>query len=147
MLQPIDLLLKVMDLKFFKPIKSLELGTQFSINSWQCLCFVTDARALCTDCGAMNSLVYYLCLAFGILFLVMLIVNVYLCCAMTSSSSNSGICCFGSSKESVSTTSAASKRRHHHHKNGGQKDDNQVGKSEDFDPYARSWHGSQYGSR
>jgi hypothetical protein len=39
--------------------------------SVQCLSdFVSDVDSVCQDCNAVNSLVYYLCLAFGILFLV-----------------------------------------------------------------------------
>ena len=58
---------------------------------------------------------------------VMLIVNVYLCCAMTSSG-GSFFCPKKNQKEI-------------------QKEKSITSKPEDFDPYARSWHGSQYGSR
>ena len=58
----------------------------------------------------------YLCIAFGILFVVMLVINLFLCSAMSCG-------CGRRSKE---------------------KD---VSYLEDFDPYARSWQGSQYGSR
>ena len=44
----------------------------------------SDALALCSECtDPTHSLVFYLSIAFGILFLVMLIVNLYLCCAMS----------------------------------------------------------------
>ena len=44
----------------------------------------SDALALCSECSdPTHSLVFYLSIAFGILFLVMLIVNLYLCCAMS----------------------------------------------------------------
>ena len=70
----------------------------------------------------------YLCIAFGILFLVMLLVNVYLCCAITGSAK---ICCFpGSDTKDKSFDKRGSSN-----------------KPDEFDPYARSWHGSQYGSR
>ena len=70
----------------------------------------------------------YLCIAFGILFLVMLLVNVYLCCAITGSAK---ICCFpGSGTKDKSFDKRGSSN-----------------KPDEFDPYARSWHGSQYGSR
>ena len=46
--------------------------------------FFSDALALCSECSdPTHSLVFYLSIAFGILFLVMLIVNLYLCCAMS----------------------------------------------------------------
>ena len=43
--------------------------------------FVADYDAVCTDCSGSSSppWVTYLCVAFGILFLVMLIINVLLC--------------------------------------------------------------------
>lgn len=75
-----------------------------------------------------KSFVKYLCIAFGILFLVMLLVNVYLCCAITGSAK---ICCFpGSDTKDKSFDKRGSSN-----------------KPDEFDPYARSWHGSQYGSR
>ena len=44
----------------------------------------SDALALCSECSdPTHSLVFYLSIAFGTLFLVMLIVNLYLCCAMS----------------------------------------------------------------
>ena len=57
----------------------------------------------------------YLCIAFGILFVVMLIINLFLCSAMSYA-------CSKSKEKNVSYL-------------------------EDFDPYARSWQGSKYGSR
>ena len=87
---------------------------------------IPDVNTICTGCDMSKSFVFYLCIAFGILFLVMLLVNVYLCCAVTGSTE---ICCFPSSKD----------------KSYDKRD--QRSKPEEFDPYARSWHGSQYGSR
>jgi len=83
-----------------------------------------DYDAVCTDCSGSSSppWVTYLCVAFGILFLVMLIINVLLCSAMTCS-------CAKSSSE------------------GGDSTDKEPSIIEEFDPYTRSWHGSQYGSR
>ena len=63
----------------------------------------------------------YLCIVFGVLFLLMLIVNIFLCSAMT--------CSCGGSDEGDTLD----------------KDNNSM--IEEFDPYTRSWHGSQYGSR
>ena len=58
----------------------------------------------------------------------MLLVNVYLCCAITGSAK---ICCFpGSGTKDKSFDKRGSSN-----------------KPDEFDPYARSWHGSQYGSR
>jgi len=72
---------------------------------------------VCERCGVSPIWLLYLCIAFGILFLVMLVINVFLCSAMTCS-------CTKSSKE-----------------------EKEASYLEDFDPYARSWQGSQYGSR
>lgn len=66
----------------------------------------------------------YLCIVFGILFLFMLIVNVFLCSAMTCSCARGGDDGAGP---------------------GGANKESSI--IEEFDPYSRSWHGSQYGSR
>ena len=71
----------------------------------------------CQDCSLGPIWLLYLCIAFGILFIVMLIINLFLCSAMSCS-------CGRSHKEEKETSYL-----------------------EDFDPYARSWQGSQYGSR
>jgi len=100
-----------------------------------------DALALCSNCSEWKSnLLFYLCIAFGILFLVMLIVNLYLCCAMATPTKIHGD---GERKSSNSTSEATSSTMH---PNGPLRKDH---KPEEFDPYAhaRSWHGSQYGSR
>lgn len=87
-----------------------------------------DVNTVCSGCDMTKSFVKYLCIAFGILFLVMLLVNVYLCCAITGSAK---ICCFpGSGTKDKSFDKRGSSN-----------------KPDEFDPYARSWHGSQYGSR
>jgi len=87
-----------------------------------------DVNTVCSGCDMTKSFVKYLCIAFGILFLVMLLVNVYLCCAITGSAK---ICCFpGSDTKDKSFDKRGSSN-----------------KPDEFDPYARSWHGSQYGSR
>ena len=76
-----------------------------------------DVESVCTDCGVSPPWLLYLCIAFGILFLVMLIINVFLCSAMTCSCART---------ESI------------------EKEPSII---EEFDPYTRSWQGSQYGSR
>ena len=76
-----------------------------------------EVSEVCEDCSLGPVWLLYLCIAFGILFLVMLVINVFLCSAMTCS-------CSKHSKE-----------------------EKEASYLEDFDPYARSWQGSQYGSR
>ena len=76
-----------------------------------------DPRSLQTS-SYPPTFVLYLCIVFGILFLIMLIVNILLCSAMTCSCARTEI---------VS--------------------DKEQSMIEEFDPYTRSWHGSQYGSR
>jgi len=68
----------------------------------------------------------YLCIAFGALFLLMLVINIFLCSAMTCS-------CVADDGEAAAEAEEGI--------GGGRK------KVEEFDPYTRSWHGSQYGSR
>jgi len=72
-------------------------------------------ESLCDNCD--NPWLLYLCIAFGILFFVMLVINLFLCTAMSCS-------CTKDSKV-----------------------EKEASYLEDFDPYSRSWHGSQYGSR
>ena len=80
--------------------------------------FFSDAESVCTDClGVSPPWLLYLCIAFGILFLVMLIINVFLCSAMTCSCARTDTM---------------------------EKEPSII---EEFDPYTRSWQGSQYGSR
>eukprot|EP00092_Neocalanus_flemingeri_P053232 GFUD01062506.1.p1 GENE.GFUD01062506.1~~GFUD01062506.1.p1 ORF type:complete len:453 (-),score=82.59 GFUD01062506.1:645-2003(-) len=76
-----------------------------------------EVSDVCERCGVSPVWLLYLCIAFGILFLVMLVINVFLCSAMTCSCTKSS------------------------------KDEKEASYLEDFDPYARSWQGSQYGSR
>ena len=71
----------------------------------------------CQDCSLGPVWLLYLCIAFGILFMVMLIINLFLCSAMSCSCGR------------------------------GYKEEKETSYLEDFDPYARSWQGSQYGSR
>ena len=71
----------------------------------------------CQDCSLGPVWLLYLCIAFGILFMVMLIINLFLCSAMSCSCGR------------------------------GYKEGKETSYLEDFDPYARSWQGSQYGSR
>ena len=71
----------------------------------------------CQDCSLGPVWLLYLCIAFGILFFVMLIINLFLCSAMSCSCGR------------------------------GYKEEKETSYLEDFDPYARSWQGSQYGSR
>ena len=77
----------------------------------------SDVESVCTDCGVSPPWLLYLCIAFGILFLVMLIINVFLCSAMTCSCART------------------------------EPSDKEPSVIEEFDPYTRSWQGSQYGSR
>ncbi|XP_023343014.1 uncharacterized protein LOC111712591 isoform X2 [Eurytemora carolleeae] len=76
-----------------------------------------EVESVCENCGVNPVWLLYLCIAFGILFLVMLVINLFLCTAMSCS-------CTKDTK--------------------GEKETSYL---EDFDPYARPWHGSQYGSR
>ena len=62
-------------------------------------------------CGVTPIWLLCLCLAFGMLFLVMLVINVFLCSAMTCSCTKSS------------------------------KDEKEASYSDDFDPYTRSWQG------
>jgi len=104
-----------------------------------------DYEAVCSDCSGSGGPPYvtYLCVAFGVLFLVMLIINVLLCSAMTCT-------CAKASGAGGSGTHAGA-----HHRGGGGASGTADGDStdkepsiiEEFDPYTRSWHGSQYGSR
>jgi len=73
------------------------------------------------DCDLGPSWLLWLCVVFGVLFLVMLCVNVFLCSAMTCSFSRSEVELVDEKAGSVYTV-------------------------QDYDPY-RSWAGSQYGSR
>jgi len=75
-----------------------------------------EVSEVCEDCSLGPVWLLYLCIAFGILFLVMLVINLFLCSAMSCSCGR------------------------------GYKD-KEASYLEDFDPYARSWQGSQYGSR
>ena len=83
-----------------------------------CFNFFSDVESVCTDCTSSPDWIYPLCITFGILFLVMLIINVFLCSAMTCSCAKSTI-----------------------------EVEKEPSIIEEFDPYTRSWHGSQYGSR
>ena len=73
------------------------------------------------DCELGPSWLLWLCVVFGVLFLVMLCVNVFLCSAMTCSFSRTEVDVVEEKAPSVYTV-------------------------QDYDPY-RSWAGSQYGSR
>ena len=84
-------------------------------------------ETVCTGCDVSKSFVFYLCIAFGILFLVMLLVNVYMCCAVGGST------CF----PQINNENQPNQQQSFEKKS----------KPEEFDPYSRSWHGSQYGSR
>ncbi|XP_046385570.1 uncharacterized protein LOC124155621 [Ischnura elegans] len=77
-------------------------------------------QELCDDSinGVRPPWLLYLCIAFGVLFLIMLVVNMFLCSAMTCSCARTEIV----EKEAPPSI------------------------IDDYDPY-RSWHGSQYGSR
>jgi len=86
-----------------------------------------DVETVCTGCDVSKSFVFYLCIAFGILFLVMLLVNVYMCCAVGGST------CF----PQINNENQPNQQQSFEKKS----------KPEEFDPYSRSWHGSQYGSR
>ena len=93
--------------------------TEREITSSDILNFIfSDVESVCTDCTSSPDWIYPLCITFGILFLVMLIINVFLCSAMTCSCAKSTI-----------------------------EVEKEPSIIEEFDPYTRSWHGSQYGSR
>lgn len=79
------------------------------------------ALASTGDCELGPSWLLWLCVVFGVLFLVMLCVNVFLCSAMTCSFSRTEVDVVEEKAPSVYTV-------------------------QDYDPY-RSWAGSQYGSR
>lgn len=79
------------------------------------------ALAATGDCELGPSWLLWLCVVFGVLFLVMLCVNVFLCSAMTCSFSRAEVELVDEKAGSVYTV-------------------------QDYDPY-RSWAGSQYGSR
>jgi len=79
-----------------------------------------EVEGLCENCGVQPTWLLWLCIAIGFLFLLMVGINVFLCSAMAC------LCC--------------SCRQ-------GPKEDKETSYLEEFDPYARSWHGSQYGSR
>ena len=74
------------------------------------------------DCELGPSWLLWLCVVFGVLFLIMLCVNIFLCSAMT--------CSFSRTEIEVEPEDKAPS----------------VYTVQDFDPY-RSWSGSQYGSR
>jgi hypothetical protein len=42
-------------------------------------------ETLCENCGVNPVWLLYLCIAFGILFLIMLVINLFLCSAMSCS--------------------------------------------------------------
>merc|ERR1719419_631855 len=79
------------------------------------------ALASTGDCELGPSWLLWLCVVFGVVFLVMLCVNVFLCSAMTCSFSRTEVDVVEEKAPSVYTV-------------------------QDYDPY-RSWAGSQYGSR
>ncbi len=83
-----------------------------------------DVAPVCSDCTVTESWVFWLCVAFGFGFFVLLVVIVFLLSAVTCD-------CVSSSRED--------KKQH-----GKTATSDDV---EEFDPYAKSWHGSQYGSR
>ena len=100
----------VQDMEKTRPFVKLHILNFFFVFS--------DAESVCTDCiGVSPPWLLYLCIAFGILFLVMLIINVFLCSAMTCSCARTDTM---------------------------EKEPSII---EEFDPYTRSWQGSQYGSR
>jgi len=80
------------------------------------------ALASTGDCELGPSWLLWLCVVFGVLFLIMLCVNIFLCSAMT--------CSFSRSEMEVEPEEKAAS----------------VYTVQEFDPY-RSWSGSQYGSR
>jgi hypothetical protein len=119
-----------------------------------------DALALCSECSdPTHSLVFYLSIAFGILFLVMLIVNLYLCCAMsryggityrrkTSTTSNSSS---DSNSDDVSKNSTVPRSEKTTSPANLMNPVMVMQQPQEFDPYinarAASYQGSQYGSR
>ena len=48
--------------------------------------FILEIESVCSNCGTVHPVwLLYLCIAFGILFLVMLVINLFLCTAMSCS--------------------------------------------------------------
>ena len=84
-----------------------------------------------------KSFVFYLCIAFGGLFLVMILLNAYLCCAIRGGNNR----LFDSKLKADKSFEITTVNGKTVPRNG------QHSKPEEFDPYTRSWHGSQYGSR
>lgn len=92
-----------------------------------------DVNQVCTGCDMSKSFVFYLCIAFGGLFLVMILLNAYLCCAIRGGNNRLFDSKLKADKSFEITTVSGKTPRN--------------SKPEEFDPYTRSWHGSQYGSR
>ena len=88
-----------------------------------------DVAPVCSEldqCAVTNSWIFWLCVAFGFGFFVLLVVIVFLLSAVTCD-------CVSAETEKDKEKRAAAT--------------NDASIVEEFDPYAKSWHGSQYGSR
>ena len=81
---------------------------------------------VCSDCSVTDQWVFWLCVAFGFGFFVLLVIIVFLLSAVTCDCVSSEV-----EKEKERKAEAVAKEPI----------------VEEFDPYAKSWHGSQYGSR
>jgi Na+-transporting methylmalonyl-CoA/oxaloacetate decarboxylase gamma subunit len=98
--------------------------------------FLPDVAPLCPTCAddPTQSLVFWLCIVFGFGFFLLLIVVVFLLSAVTCSCVSTEV----DKKAERKAAAAAAGANGIHNGNGV---------IEEFDPYAKSWHGSQYGSR
>ena len=105
------------DARIQSPVDDGALMASYSVFVVEPGAVPVEKSEACQDCRLGPIWLLYLCIAFGILFIVMLIINLFLCSAMSCSCGR------------------------------GYKEGKETSYLEDFDPYARSWQGSQYGSR
>ena len=100
---------------------------------------IPDAVPLCTTHACIDdptqSWVFWLCILFGFGFFLLLIVIVFLLSAVTCSCVSTEADRKGRKGSGPGSLTGSGRV------NGA------TGVIEEFDPYARSWHGSQYGSR
>ena len=106
---------------------------------------LSDAVPLCPAHACIDdptqSWVFWLCILFGFGFFLLLIVVVFLLSAVTCSCVSTEADKKGRKVSGGGSGSLSGSGRVNGGGGGG------PGVIEEFDPYARSWHGSQYGSR
>ena len=106
---------------------------------------LSDAVPLCPAHACIDdptqSWVFWLCILFGFGFFLLLIVIVFLLSAVTCSCVSTEADKKGRKASSGGGGSGSLSGSGRVNSGGG------SGVIEEFDPYARSWHGSQYGSR